>query len=158
MNDLKLVQMDAIPNVVRSPFKCVSLVWFVLFLASVAACAYFIVNTVQQYNMHLVTNVVEQSNDLTSDIRFCQQFWMTSELAVDLLSKLGILDGDPTVSINAINAYFKRTRGSYLNNSELSLYGDLDRAVVHCDINGKPCEFLFYNGCYQVLPRDYLGN
>ena len=39
----------------------------------------------------------------------------------------------------------------------MSLYGDLDRAVVYCDINGKPCEFVFYDGRYRVLPRNSLG-
>ena len=157
VNDLQYVKMDAIPNTVRSPYTCVSFVWLTLFVCSVGSCAYFVVTTIQQYNMRLVTTNVEKGNDLTSDIRFCQEFWMTSDLAVAMLSKLGLYDGEQIVSLNAINAYFKKTRGSYLNNSELSLYGDLDRAVVYCDINGKPCEFVFYDGCYRVLPRNPLG-
>ena len=153
------LKMDAIPNVALAPNKYLSLFWLALFVCSMVTCVFFIVNTVQQYNMHLVTTVVEQSKEMASDIRFCQSFWMTSDLAVDMLSQLGLLEqNDPQASLNAINAHFKQTRGSYLNNTELSDYGDLDRAVVHCDINGQPCEFLFYNGCYRVLSRDSLGN
>ena len=143
----------------RAPHKCLSIVWLALFVCSVVACAFFIVNTVHQYNMHLVTSTLEHSDDHTSDIRFCQMNWMTSELAVGIMSKLGLLEqNNPAVSLNAIKEYFKQTTGSYLNKTELSILGDPDRAVVHCDINEKPCEFVFFDGCYRVLPREYLGN
>ena len=151
------LNMVAIPNVVRSSHMAVSIVWIALFVCSGTACVYFIVNTVHQYNMNLVTTTLKHSADHTSDIRFCQTFWTTSQLAVSMLSKLDLLSTEQWESVNAINAYVKNTSGSYLNSSEMSLYGDLNRAVVHCDINGKPCDFEFYSGCYRVLPRN-LGN
>ena len=150
---------STIPNAVRAPHRCLALFWLAMFVCSFSTRAFFIISSVQQYNRHEVTTTLEHSHDHTIAIRFCQQFWTTSELAVAMLTELGLLEQkEQRLSLIVISEYFKRTRGSYLNQTELDLYGDVNRAVVHCDINGKPCESVFKDGCIRVFPRYRLGN
>ena len=162
--DAEKLKMDAIPNAIRSPHICLSIVWFVLFICASGACVYLIFDTIQEYNKHDVVTSLEHVNDQSIAFRFCNCFPLTSDYAIELMRNLSLLNiGDSTKIFLKIQEYVNKTRGYYLTYEELSSLSDPSRMVVYCSINGLSCEFEFYYdvfniGCYRVIPKYELGN
>ena len=80
-----------------------------------------------------------------------------------MLSGLNLLSQIPVdIVIRVENDHLNKT-GSYLTQEEWSVWFDLNRTVISCQINGVPCQFEFYFdlkrfGCYEVKPKYTIGN
>ena len=88
--DAEKLKMDAIPNAIRSPHICLSIVWFVLFICASGACVYLIFDTIQEYNKHDVVTSLEHVNDQSIAFRFCNCFPLTSDYAIELMRNPGV--------------------------------------------------------------------
>ncbi len=61
---VKHVQVDALENVLSGGMLIRVIMWSLLLLASIVATTYLIVNTVQQYNEHLVSSTFRYNPEL----------------------------------------------------------------------------------------------
>ena len=83
------LKIDAVPNMVRSQPRCLSVVWLLLFIASACMCGYSFYESIEQFMSWRVTTSIQRvANEEASKmpvVTFCSMSPFTTDYAFDLV-------------------------------------------------------------------------
>ena len=164
------IKMDGLSNIIQASHPLVALLWTMMLIANACVCTYLVICTVMQYNSHQVSTTirwVSEQSAVFPTLTFCSANSLASESALSMVERLGLnanLSGSPYQTYNVyleLEKWMKRTRGSYLNDSERADLFDLDLMLVGCMYEGSACnasyfEFFFnpyFLNCYRFNSR-----
>ena len=158
-----LLKMGYIPSAVRSSYKLASMFWTGMFLTSAGVCIYLVRQTALDFLSYQVTSTVSRIHDLSStQVNFCNQNLFLSDYALNLLRENNLTEMWQLNALFAIENASLQTRGQFLTNAELARLMEINRTVISCSLNDRPCEFEFNLigvwGCYTVKRPKTFGN
>ena len=175
LEKLESTTIHAIPNIIRSEFSIVKLMWFIFFCFSTSLCIWNIVNMVSDYFSWGVTTTVEYLNDdggvLFPAVEFCNSNLYTTPYAVDLvlnylsnitntsysssmnMSKVDYVNmrffNDPTLE------FYMKTYTNGLNSTIKKKLGfTIDNVMISCFFGAVKCTSADFNWNFR---KDY-GN
>ena len=115
--------LHGLPNVFRSKYKILKLIWAIIFLAALGVSIYFLVNTIKEYLEYNVTTVVRSINVDELDfpiITLCNNNGISNQKGLDyFLSILNISD------LETLSNFFNMT------GKDFSDYGELASALFY---------------------------
>ena len=142
------LKVDGIPNIFRSPSKCVAVCWLILLLASASVCSWLIVAAVQQFYEFKVSTSIRVHSEQASvlpTISICNMNPFTSNFSTRLFAEANIsMTFTDALDVymryfNQLQAYLLQKRGFYLTDDELAQMSVLDEALLYCEFGGQPC-------------------
>ena len=139
---LESSSIHAIPNITKSKFILIKIVWFIFFLISSTACAFFIYRSVTDYfNYDVVTNVKVKYQ---SEIKFpvvgiCNLNIINSESTNDFLLKTVFRNQYP--DMNGIDILRIIANSEFLNKTNKRYDIDPYDFIISCQYGGNKCDF-----------------
>ena len=116
--------LHGLPNVVRSKYRSMKIIWAIIFLASVGISIYFVYNTIKEYLQFNVTTLV-RSIDVDEleypVITFCNSNQISNQNGLDyllsILNQTGLID----VDLDGFTNYIESTQYNHFNDIQQNL-------------------------------------
>ena len=171
------LKVDALPNILRSPYLVLSFVWAVLLVVQASICTCLIIDTFREFSLFKVTTtsrLLNEDHPTFPTITLCSMIPFTTGYAVQMLNKINasVFYGDADQNYNyfeKIQHYLNSTRGYYMTDEEKANLTDVNILILNCSYQGLKCYasnlyFMFhpyYLGCYRFnadgLSKSYLS-
>ena len=165
---LQQIKIDGLPNIIRSRFLAIKIAWIFIVMASASACLVLTVYTVQDYLRYQVLTtyrIVNEQSSVFPTVIICNLNALNTPQAAALFAAAN--QTDDASSLWTLDAYVKRTTGSYMNMSQKAALSSFDSVIIKCSFKNRACSaanFSFLldpnnNHCYRFNAGfDAAGN
>ena len=156
------LRIDAVPHIFQPKHVIMRIRWLLTFLGLTALILYMIANSLQEYLAYQIISTNRLQSELRSVFPFitiCNFNPLNSDYFVQLMIQANITELDSLNYYNMLQleAYAKRTTGSYMSNEEKRKLSNADAMIISCMFEGKRCSFSdftfffdqYYLGCIQ---------
>ena len=160
-DSVKLIRMDALPNIVRSKNWIAKVAWLVLFIASVSICLWLIIGSIREYLKFEVATATRRQQEQSSvfpTLNICLINPLTTNYSVNYMKQTNrtVLDAS-AASIYTMEAYAVNVTGPPMTASQLAALTNMSAMLVSCTIGNITCtasQFQWmwhpwYFGCYR---------
>ena len=160
-DEIRLLKIDALPNVFTSQYAITVVTWLLVFVLSCAACIFLAVSAVLQYSEYKVISTVRfvtEQEAVVPTLSFCNINPFTSIYALNLLKMANVSrtsgDGDYWQQYLKLEAYMKSSRGYYLTDDEKAQLANFNMSIVDVNLSTFHPQFdrFFhprYFGCFR---------
>ena len=157
------LDIDGVPNIVRSKNVFVKIFWLCILVASTTFCVFLMAKTIDQYMHFEVTSLnrlIHEEQAIFPTVTVCNINAITTSYGVKLLRQAKI-DMTSDMLVTQLESHFKDTTGKYMNDSVKQKLSDFNDMLFTCTFNKMPCnasqfEWIWhpkYFGCYRFNPR-----
>ena len=174
-DDLKQIKIDGLPNIIRSRFLAIKIMWITIVLTSSCACVTLIILTIQDYlKFQVLTTyrIVNEQQAIFPTIIVCNMNALNTPKAANLFLKANITDD--AANLHDLDMYVKQTTGSYMTMEEKQSLGSFQSVLLSCSFKNQPCNYTNFsfildpnnNLCYRFnygldkndnsIPLNYL--
>ena len=168
VDNMKSLKIDGIPNIIKSRFLCMSIVWLCALLVCLCVCVWLIVGTFNQYFANKVTTTTRHVDERVSvfpSVTFCNMNPFSTAYAFDLIATANLTSYVTDVSTGslrdnlraylALQEHMSRTRnGSLLTDAEKAMFAEPDMTLLLCQFNGKAC---LYRDLQRIFHPYYMN-
>ena len=156
------LRIDAVPHIFQPSQLIMRMRWVFTFCCLTSFLLYMIINSLRDFLAYQVISTNRLQSDKSSVFPFitiCNFNPLNSEYFVQLMIQANITELDSLNYYNMLQleAYAKRTTGSYMSNEEKRKLSNADAMIISCMFDGKKCSFSnftfffdqYYLGCVQ---------
>ena len=156
------LRIDAVPHIFQPSQLIMRMRWVFTFCCLTSFLLYMIINSLRDFLAYQVISTNRLQSDKSSVFPFitiCNFNPLNSEYFVQLMIQANITELDSLNYYNMLQleAYAKRTTGSYMSNEEKRKLSNADAMIISCMFEGKRCSFSdftfffdqYYLGCIQ---------
>ena len=148
---MKWLKMDGVPNILRSHYILLSLIWLLMLIGNAGVCTWLIVESFTQYSEHKVTTTTRYLSEQQSvfpTIVICNVNPFSTNAAVSFLkaakiqtfngTTLGSIQGNYDIYVS-VQKYLNSSRGYYMTDEEKMEMSDIDGMLYGCSFQGVAC-------------------
>ena len=139
-DEIRLLKIDALPNVFTSQYTITVVTWFLVFALSCAACIFLVVSAVLQYAEYKVITTVRyvtEQETVVPTLTFCNINPFSSDYSLNLLKMANVSttsgDGEPVdywQQYLQLEEYMNSSRGYYMTDYEKSMLANFNQSIV----------------------------
>ena len=163
-DEIRLLKIDALPNVFKSQYMITVVTWFLVFALSCAACIFLVVSAVLQYAEYKVITTVRyvtEQETVVPTLTFCNINPFSSDYSLNLLKMANVSttsgDGEPVdywQQYLELEAYINSSRGFFLTDDEKAQLANYGQSIVeptHANVITLFDRFFHprYFGCFR---------
>ena len=174
-SDLKDIKVDGLPNIIRSRFLAIKIMWMVILVVSICTCVTLVIFTIQEFLKYQVLTtyrLVNEQQAIFPTIIVCNMNALNTPKAASLFLKANITDD--AANLHDLDMYVKQTTGSYMTMEEKQSLGSFQSVLLSCSFKNQPCNYTNFsfildpnnNLCYRFnygldkndnsIPLNYL--
>ena len=157
------LDIDGVPNIVRSKSVYVKIFWLCILVASTMVCVFLMAKTIDQYmrfEMTSTTRLIHEEQAIFPTVTICNANPITTSYGIELLKQAKI-DMTSDMLVTQLDSHFKGTTGKYMNDLVKQKLSDFNVMLFSCLFNNLPCnasqfEWIWhpkYFGCYRFNAR-----
>ena len=163
------LDIDGVPNIVRSKSVCAKYLWLCIVVANTAFGVFLMSQTIGQYKQYEVTTtnrLIQEEQAIFPTVTICNINAISTSFGVGLLTSRNLIEknGDQSGSekhVMLLENHFKDTTGEYMSDSLKQNLSDFNAMLISCSFNNMPCnashfEWIWhpkYFGCYRFNAR-----
>ena len=157
------VNIEGVPNIVRSKSVWAKLFWLCILVANTAVCVFLVAKTIGQYKSYDVTStnrLIQEKQAIFPTVTICNRNVITTSNGIELLRRSQI-NMTSDMLVMQLESRFKEKTGKYMSDFDKQQLSNFNAMLIHCSFNQMPCnashfEWIWhpkYFGCYRFNAR-----